>query len=266
MGRILVFLILFFIFSISEVKAQVVINEFLANPTDESHEWVEFYNSGLSVEDLSSYFFDDDTEFQGESGSAKVQLSGLLSSQSTCYFSLSSYLNNSGDSPTLFTSDGTTKDTYTYASTVEDKSFSRVPDGGAWQIEQTPTQSLVSCVSLAPTPTPTATPTNTPTPTPSPSPTPTSTVTPTPTLKPTSTPKPTIAATKTVRPSATPNLELARAALKSPTPTTLGESTQSGTTSQSSKFPFLTVVCVLVGVGFIGTAFWYNKFNAQKGN
>ena len=56
MGRILVFLILFFIFSTSGVRAQVVINEIQMDPD----QWIELYNKGDSNVDLSNWSVDDD--------------------------------------------------------------------------------------------------------------------------------------------------------------------------------------------------------------
>lgn len=199
--------------------AAVVINEFLPAPSSGNKEWVEFYNPDSSTVDLSDYFFDDDTDFQSDAGSsAKIPVAGLLGSTSTCYWEMSTYLNNNGDTPTLFNTAGTTIDSYAYTKTTTDKSYARVPDGGEWQADQAPTKSPANCLDLAPTPTPTPTPSPTPTPTATPTPTPTAT----PTVKPTAvsmvTPKPTataqvlaataaaeIAATPTASPSATPS-------------------------------------------------------------
>src|SRR3989344_2486217 len=157
-------------------QENVVINEFLPKPSTDNPEWVEFYNPTGSTVDLSDYFFDDDTDFDSDSGSsAKVSLSGLLPSQQTCYWELSSYLNNNGDSPSLFKiGQSSPVDTYTYTQADTDLSFSRIPDGGNWQTNQSPTKSANKCQDLAPQPTPTPTPTPTPKtiPTPAKSPTP----------------------------------------------------------------------------------------------
>jgi len=188
---------LFFSFPQPAFATDIIINEFLPRPLS-VNEWVEFYNSATTTIDLSDYYFDDDTNFDSDSGSsAKVALSGLLATQQTCYWDLSSFLNNNGDSPTLFKiGTSTPVDTYTYTTSQEDLSFARVPDGGTWQTSQTPSKSQTKCSDLAPTPTltptpaPTSTPTNTPTPTSGPTATPTKTPTPTPTKVPTSTPSP----------------------------------------------------------------------------
>lgn len=170
-----------------------MINEFLPAPSSGNKEWVEFYNPDSSTVDLSDYFFDDDSDFQSDTGSSgKIAIAGLLAPTSTCYWDLSTYLNNNGDTPTVFNTAGTTIDSYAYTKTTTNKSYSRIPDGGEWQVDQTSTKSSVNCLDLAPTPTPT--PTATPTPTPTPTPTSTPTSTPAPTTIPTIAPKPTAAA------------------------------------------------------------------------
>lgn len=189
-----------------QVRAAVVINEFLPNPEGvDSNEWVELYNSDSNSIDLSDYFFDDDSDFTSDSGnSAKVALTGLLSSQSTCYWELSTYLNNNGDTPTLFHTDGSVVDSYSYAEPIEGKSYARIPDGGAWQTDQAPTKSSTRCVDLAPTPTPS--PTSSPTPPPTSTPAATDTPTPAKTPTPTPTPTPKLLLTPTKKP--TPTLAL----------------------------------------------------------
>lgn len=183
----LAFLILFFYFlSLKAVFASdVLINEFLPNPISGDSEWVELYNTVNSTVDLSDYFFDDDSSFDSDSGSSsKIALSGLLPPSKTCYLDLSSFLNNNGDTPTLFKS-GISSDSYTYSSSSAGLSYSRVPDGGSWLGLQQPTKSQARCSDLAPTPTSTIVPTSSPTnsPTPTVSPKPISTLTPTPTKK-----------------------------------------------------------------------------------
>ncbi len=117
------------------IFAALVINEFLPAPSSGNSEWVEFFNPDTSSEDLSNYYFDDDTNFDSDSGSSgKITLSGLLASSATCFLDLSTYLNNNGDIPTIFKLDGALIDSYQYASSSADKSYSRAPDGGSWQV------------------------------------------------------------------------------------------------------------------------------------
>lgn len=240
----------------SVTNAQVVINEFLPNGTPE---WVEFYNSGSSQEDLSGYFFDDDTNFGSDIGSPKVSLSGLIPSLTTCYLELTTYLNNSGDSPTLFKPDETIADTYTYSSSSPDKSYSRVPDGGAWLADQTSTKSLTRCSDLAPSPTPTPPP---PTPTPTPTPAPTPTKTPTPTPIPTKTPTPKLSPKEdVVAESQTPdNSQILglREQLKTSEPKKEDEETS------KKKFPILPILLIVGGIGCMGAAGYTVFKNMQK--
>lgn len=239
--------LLFFLFVSPVFAAEMLINEFLPNA---SQEWVEFYNNTDSQADLSNYFFDDDKDFNSDSESKpKISLSGLLSSHATCYLDLTLFLNNSGDSPTLFKLDATIEDTYTYASSSADKSYARVPDGGNWQVDQTPTKSSSKCSDLAPTSTPTPTPTNTPTSTPTQAPsatnTPTTVPTATPTFIPTKTP--TKRPSPSLTPSETPILQA------SPTGEVLSVSDTEGptpTATPSGSLQPAIISFALIGAGF----------------
>src|SRR3989344_1796394 len=219
-------------FFLQKISAAVVINEFLPAPPSGNPEWVEFYNTDASSEDLSTYYFDDDTNFDSDSGSSgKIVLSGLLSSSATCYIELSTYLNNDGDTPTIFKLDGSVIDSYQYASSSADKSYARVPDGGSWQINQVSTKSSSRCSDLAPSPTPTLTPT----------PKPQNTTTPTSTSIPTKTPPPT--ASKIPTPMLTLTKQPTRNPIDTPdetpeaTPVVLGESVGSDSSSLSAITP-----------------------------
>lgn len=142
--------------------AQVVINEFVPNF---STEWVEFYNSSSSAEYLKSYYIDDDTDFNSDTGSsAKKQLTGLITASATFpYFELSSVFNNSGDYVVLFDEGGNLVDKYQYTSDPGNGvSIGRYPDGsGSFYILTSATKGLTNS-----SPTPTSTPTPTPTPSP----------------------------------------------------------------------------------------------------
>src|SRR5574340_692982 len=143
------FFLFFFLFS-QEVFAQIVINEFLPKPID-SVEWVEFYNLASSSADLSDYLFDDDANFASDGGSLgknKIPLLGILPANSSCFWDLGEYLNDSGDTPTLFGIDGGIVDTYPYSSSKPNLSYGRVPDGGNWQIEIPPTKPSSNCLDL----------------------------------------------------------------------------------------------------------------------
>lgn len=186
-----VFIFLTFI-STEALAADIVINEFVPNPSSGDSEWVEFYNTTNSTIDLSNYFFDDDNNLDSDSGtSLKVALSGILQSLQTCFWELPSYLNNNGDSPTLFILENSSPvDTFNYSSSSAGLSYSRVPDGGVWSFNQTPSKSQTKCIDSAPTFTPTSAPTLTATLTSTKTPTPTKTTTPTKSPSPTKTPTP----------------------------------------------------------------------------
>ena len=191
---ILLIIFFFFLFFPSKIFAEVLINEFYPNPQTQEKEWVEFYNASSSSADLSNYVFDDDNDFYSDAGSgAKIFLKGILAANSLCYWELDSYLNNNGDTPTLFKTDSKLVDTYRYKTTQKGKSFSRVPNGGAWQENIEPSKTPINCLDLIPTPTLTSTPIPSPfftlTPTPLQSPTPT--LSPTFSLSPTQNPSPT---------------------------------------------------------------------------
>ena len=258
-------LVFIFLFFPSNVSAQVI-NEFLPKPNVGEIEWVEFYNNSLSTIDLSDFYFDDDTSFDSHIGKTKILLSGLLIAGSASYRQLdaSGYLNDTGDSPTLFRTDGSTVDTYTYTSVTEGKSYGRVPDGGEWQTEQIPTKSSTQCSDLAPSPTPSPTPTPTPTPIPTPTPTPTKTLTPTPTKTPTPKPSP------KPRPSEGPSIGLAeseesktgilglREGLAEPSPSpVVGEGSK-------KKFPILPILLIVGGIGCMGAAGYVVFNNMEK--
>jgi hypothetical protein len=179
--------------STDALAADIVINEFVPNPASNDTEWVEFYNTTNLTIDLSNYFFDDDTNFDSDAGSStKVALYGILQGFQTCFWDLSSYLNNNGDSPTLLSlGNSSPVDTFTYSSSSAGMSYARNPDGGVWNLNQTPSKSQSKCTDLALTSTPTNSPTATSTVTPTKTPTPIKTLTPTKSPTSTKTPTPT---------------------------------------------------------------------------
>lgn len=243
----------------SLVRAELMINEFLPNS---SQEWVEFYNPDTSSIDLNNYYFDDDTDFNSDIGSAKKQLLGILNTGMTCYLNLSTYLNNDEDTPTLFKIDGSTIDSYHYSDTVSDKTYSRIPDGGSWALEQSPTKSGIQCSDSAPTPSPSPSPTPSPTSTLTPTSSPTNTPTSTPTATPVKTPTP--KPTKTPTPEPTEETELQEKVMgiqsekESPAPEVeLQES------SEKPKVSIVAIVFVILGISFVGFSGF--AFFKQKG-
>lgn len=242
----LVLFLFCFSFAKSAFAADILINEFVANPQTGESEWVEFYNTTNATVDLSDYFFDDDTNFDSDSGSStKIALAGLLSTFQTCFWELSSYLNNNGDIPSLFKiGNATAIDTYTYSSSSAGFSYSRIPDGGSWFVLQTPTKSSNKCIDLAPTVTPTS------------APTPTPTVTPTPTLKLTPTPTVTKATSKTPTPtenkaSPTANEQVLGDATSNTKNDTSNKSTEKTSEDDKLSINLLPIVFISIGIVFL---------------
>lgn len=192
---LIILLLLFFYNTTSSAFAsELKINEIFVHPSSGS-EWVEFYNPENI--DLTTYFFDDDLDFNSDAGSsAKKSLAAINNSNLLYpYFECSSFLNNSGDYAVLFASDGQVIDQYKYEEDPGiDISIGRSPNGsGEMEILIEATRGFENSVpptstpTLTPSPTPTKTPTKTPTPIPTKAPTPTkkiaSTNTPTPIAK-----------------------------------------------------------------------------------
>lgn len=251
--------------------ADVVLNEFVADPGTGGDEWVELYNASDSAEFLKSYYLDDDTSFESDSGnSSKKLLSSLNTSNSLYPFIVlsSAMFNNEGDSVVVFDSVGNIVDQYTYSTNPGDNvSIGRNPDhSGAFIVLSSATQGGPNAPPL-PTPTPTALPTPTSSPTPIPTPTPTPQNTPTPTKTPTPTPTKTSTPTPTKTPTPTPLIATQSAATSS------GENDQSGvlgaTSSSASsdektqsgngrgRAIFITILFVGLGMGILaGLLFW----------
>lgn len=250
------FIILIFLFLITlifpqKIGAQLLINEF----SPKNPEWVEIINVGSSEINLSGYYFDDDSDFNSDSGnSTKVSLNGLFQPNNLCFIDLNSYLNDGGDTPTLFAPNGDILDSYIYSSSSANLSYSRVPDAGGWLVGTVFSKTLNSC-SLLPTPTPTPTqaptaqPTNAPTVTTAPTAQPTVKPSPTksPTPKPSVTPKSTEEPEKTEKPSI--NLEFGQGNIVESTETPEGKVAGIKTTNKS---PVLAIILILAGLGCLG--------------
>ena len=121
----------------------VVLNEILPDPNVlYSEEWIELYNPQAYDTDMSGYILDDivgggTNPYTIPEGTIITAGGFLLFNQSTTGVAL----NNAGDTVNLIKPDGTTvQDTYTYASSSNDVSHGRLPDGtGSWTTMTTPT-------------------------------------------------------------------------------------------------------------------------------
>jgi len=149
--------------------AAPVINEFSSNT---SPDWIEIYNNGTEILDLSLYRIKDLTL------NNKLDLSGSLGPGGFAAFDWSNKLNNGGDLIKLILiSDESVMDQVSYGdqggliAPSSGQSGGRQTDGGSdWVIFTASTKGSINNSSSVFTP-PTATPTNTPTPTKSPAPT-----------------------------------------------------------------------------------------------
>jgi hypothetical protein len=149
--------------------SSVVINEIMAKPDDET-EWVELYNSSDNTIDLSGWKIKDGNN----SITDDINLSGQINSNGFIVFEHNKgWLNDSGDEiVTLLDSSDSIIDNNTYNGPQQGKTFARIPDGGTWNSNVSPTKGI-SNGNVSPSPTPTSSPSPTPTPTSSPSPSPT---------------------------------------------------------------------------------------------
>jgi len=253
--------------------AQLVINEFSSYTSDD---WIELVNIGNADVDLSNYAIRDLTQ------NNKVSLSGILKPDGIKDFSFSDSLNKNGDVIKIIRLEaGAEVETIYYLcygdeannslcsnpnsiriSCVSDDSAptssigSYPSDGGNTFDRLSPTRGGTnSTATLNPCPTPTPVPTNSPTNIPTNSPT----ITPTPTPKPSNTQTP----TATKKPTNSPTepeespaegdelvLGLSDSFLsQTPTPPEVSEGGGSG-----NSFPFIPVLFIILGVGFIACA------------
>lgn len=208
--RYIILLAFIFVFAPPKVlAADIVINEFLPNPSgssSEDTEWIELYNTTSSSIDLSNWQLDD--TLSGGAPAYTIPLGTTITGNGFSVFEKSTTnigLNNLDDSVRLINNSGTEVDIYSYYSTTEDFSFGRTQDGsGTWVGFSAPTKGLSNNNGVQVTPTPSPTPTLTPTPTPFSTPS----LTPTATVSPTLTPKPAFTPVKTSTPLPSPTISL----------------------------------------------------------
>jgi hypothetical protein len=122
-------------FLTNRVGAQVVINEFLPDPSSENDatEWIELYNGGDEAVTLTGWQVDDE-----EGGSKPYALPEMLIAAKGFVIIHKAEsnlgLNNGGDSVRLFNPEGVLVDSFRYTSTKVDVAYARIPDGvGDWQ-------------------------------------------------------------------------------------------------------------------------------------
>lgn len=240
-----IFLLLYLALPIS-VHAKVVINEVFANPSgelSEPTEFIELYSD--EAIDLEGYTLYDLTKTYTITGVSLAANEYAVFTRAQT----SIQLNNDVETVTLKDASANQIDTISYGNTIEDKSWSRVPNfTGNFENNTDKTPGAANAAPPA-----TATPTSTPTP--SPSPTSQTTSTPTVVTSPTSTPTPTEKAdpTPTAREALeNPDVVLGlRNELATPTPTGTDEKKSQ---NSSKKFPFAALGFVTAGGGLMTAA------------
>lgn len=177
--RVILLLFFLLLFPPRALAIDVVLNEIFANPVNEDDEYIELFNTTSSEVTLSGWTVSDKVKTYTLSGNIPANGFFVINKSASALG-----LNNSDEEISLKDSLNNVVDTFSYADTIEGKSWSRYPDGSGSFVNNTNITSLAPNAS-APTPTPTSTTT------PTKAPTPTKTPTPTPTNKPNPTPTPT---------------------------------------------------------------------------
>ena len=151
---------LFFVFTSSANASDVVLNEIFANPINEDDEFIELYNNSENEIDLSGWSVADLVKSY-----SIVDVKILPKSFLTLDKSLTGIaLNNSNETVKLLDKDGATLDSYSYESTIEDRSFSKITDGvGEFTSGVNITKNSPNAPAPSPTPTETPKPTKVPT-------------------------------------------------------------------------------------------------------
>lgn len=133
-----IFLFAFFFFP-TQIHAQIIINEFLADPPNDQEEkvgeWVELFNQGLQDVNVEGFVLKDKTDShrliistEHTLGSTVIQPNEFI----TIKRNHSSFsLNNTDDEIYLFdsTQSATPIDFFAYSSTLTNKTWGRLPDG-----------------------------------------------------------------------------------------------------------------------------------------
>jgi endonuclease YncB( thermonuclease family) len=113
------------------------INELLPNA---STEWIEIFNASTSDINIGGYIIDDLRP--GGSAAFTIPAGTIIRARGFFVWRTSAYFNNTGDDANLIAPNGTVVDRFSFTSTNLNRSFVRLPDGGAWasQMDATPTQ------------------------------------------------------------------------------------------------------------------------------
>lgn len=240
---------------VSAISDNVVINEFIPNPTI-GNDWVELYNPTSNSIDIGNWYLKD----EATTHIADFSLSTSIAAGNYFAIDVGNRLSKYNDTVTLYNNANVTVDAHIYSQNPGDNvSIGRYPDGNTWANFQNPTKGG-SNNNGNPIPTPTLTPTPTPTTTTAPTPTKNPTQTPTtatPTAKPTilpsstPTPKPTIVSDNSDTENSIsgnedlPEIDLAINDAMNPSPA--NEPEVLGTDSTKNSKPNFPVILIIAG-------------------
>jgi len=140
-----------FLFWPQKAFAQVVINEFLPNPS-EGEDWVELFNSSSQEVDLNGWILDD----KGTTTNMLEIKAVIIRAYGFLIFKVGSRLNKESDIIYLLNQQGEAVDEYSYSSNPgTNVSLGRTPDGGEWGVCQEPTPEAENkCILPSPSPEP----------------------------------------------------------------------------------------------------------------
>ncbi len=233
---IVVSLFFFLVLPSYAFAGDVVINEFLVDP--DTAQWVELYNKGQNVIDISGWLIDDNGGTQKFTIPQGIAINPLeFKVFESSYFNL----NRSSADTVQLLNGSSIEDSYSYTiGPGTNNSYGRQVDGaGTFVIFNTPTKWSSNNIA---TPVPSATPLPLPSETPIPTSTPTKTPTPTNSPTPLKTPTPIKTPTPTKTPSLTPTQKPSPTAIATPTPTKKIVSAPVEPTEASSDNPGPTAV------------------------
>ncbi|MBI2431157.1 MAG: lamin tail domain-containing protein [Candidatus Levybacteria bacterium] len=245
--------VIFFLFYPQLVfAADVVINEFLANPASGEKEWVELYNLSSGDVNLTGWKLVD-----AKNNTKSLDSLGIISAGGFVVYETGEGWLNNNDPEIINLKDNTgTVDSYSYSTKQnENITTGRDPNGtGDFTILASATKGSSNSPAL-PTTTPTQVPTATPTKTPTPTPTSKPTVTPKPVA--TATSSPASSQTKSVSPTTTKPMVQENTKPEDEVPTSiLGEMvtaspSASPTLVEAKKASLFSFSNLAIGTGFV---------------
>lgn len=120
--------------------SKIVINEVLSAPNAlYTNEFAELYNPSSTAVEIGGYVIDDVAS--GGGAPHTIAAGTVIPANGYFTWNTNSYFNNAGDDVRLLDKSGAEIDKYTYGNSAYNKSWIRLPNGGAWQttMSSTPT-------------------------------------------------------------------------------------------------------------------------------